>query len=295
MELVLFRFKKWQEQFIDCDDTNFDIHPDAEEICNDIDEDCNGLADEVAVDISPTGVINLCNGETVTLTATDGYPNYEWYKNGNPIPVFTSSVTVDNPGYYQVYVSDGTCSALSEEQAVAVSEMPNANIYAPEGADLCFDDSIKLKASYGELYSWQWYRNGSPVVDEINYKMAATIKGTYYCVISTVLGCTRTTADLEVIASCREGLNSVNSDLTVYPNPAKDMISFNFETGTNNSLAAELIIVNVNGEEVIAIPVQISNGLLNISMDISKLSNGIYFAKLNSSVDQYSTQFTVVK
>jgi len=34
----------------DCDDTNADVNPDAVEFCNDVDDDCNGLVDDDAVD-----------------------------------------------------------------------------------------------------------------------------------------------------------------------------------------------------------------------------------------------------
>jgi hypothetical protein len=36
----------WVLDDSDCDDTNGDIHPTADEVCNDIDDDCNGLVDD---------------------------------------------------------------------------------------------------------------------------------------------------------------------------------------------------------------------------------------------------------
>lgn len=30
----------------DCDDNNADIHPDATEVCNEVDDNCNGLVDD---------------------------------------------------------------------------------------------------------------------------------------------------------------------------------------------------------------------------------------------------------
>ena len=37
----------------DCDDGNEDIHPDADEHCDDVDEDCNGIVDDNPVDGEP--------------------------------------------------------------------------------------------------------------------------------------------------------------------------------------------------------------------------------------------------
>lgn len=283
-------------EFIDCDDTNAAIHPDAEEICNEIDEDCDGISDEVAVSIEPTGDIYICDGESVVLTGTPGYPSYQWYKNENPIPVFTNTLTVYNPGYYQLWASNGDCAAMSAVQAVAVNPMPFANIYYPDGLDLCFDDSLKLKASYDDLYAWQWYRNGEAIEGETFYKMPATSEGDYYCTVTTVFGCLRTTETVTVTASCKAGTQSGlgTGALAVYPNPASNNITINMQT---EDLAASgiLNIIGMNGQVVLNYPVVINNGIINESVDVTSLPNGIYSARVITDAKLYSVQFSIAK
>ena len=280
---------------IDCDETNPDIHPGAEEICNAIDEDCNGISDEVAVSITPTGEIYLCNNEeTIELFATPGYESYQWYKNGSPIPVTSASIIIENPGYYQVEATQGLCSAISAVQAIASSESPFANIYYPEGLDLCVDDSLLIKASYDELYNWQWFRDGSPIDGETNYKMLALLPGTYYCEVTTVLGCVRNTEEI-VITPCRLGNDFAISSMTAYPNPANSTVSFNIQTGDNTTTTAVLSIISLNGQEVLNIPVEIVDGLFNTSVNIETLTNGIYTARLITGTIQFTSRFTVVK
>ncbi len=283
-------------EYIDCDDTNPDIHPGAEEICNDIDENCNGISDEVAVSIEPTGDIYICDGESVVLTGTAGYESYQWYKNGNPIPVFTNTYTAYNPGYYQLWASNGDCSALSAVQAVAVNEMPFANIFYPEGLDLCFDDSLKLKASYDELYAWQWYRNGLPIDGETDYKTPVSTEGDYYCTITTVFGCTRTTETVTVIASCKAGSqNNIGlGALLAYPNPANDQITLSMQT-EDPSTNGILNIVGLNGQVVLNYPIMINNGTINEIINISEIPAGIYSARVTTDAKQYAVQFSVVK
>lgn len=215
-------------------------------------------------------------------------------KNGSPIPVTSASIIIENPGYYQVEATQGLCSAISEVQAIASSESPFANIYYPDGLDLCVDDSLLIKASYDELYNWQWFRDGSPIDGEINYKMLALLPGTYYCEVTTVLGCVRNTEEI-VITPCRLGNDFAISSMTAYPNPANSTVSFNIQTGDNTTTTAVLSIISLNGQEVINIPVEIVDGLFNTSVNIETLTNGIYTARLITGTNQFTSRFTVVK
>ena len=52
----------------DCDDSNPDIHPDADEVCNQTDDDCDGTFDEEAVDFNLCGTCGpppeeVCDGQ----------------------------------------------------------------------------------------------------------------------------------------------------------------------------------------------------------------------------------------
>ena len=281
--------------YIDCDDTNPDIHPGALELCNDIDENCDGITSEVTATIVPTGDIYICKHEFVTLYGPECYASYQWLKNGYIMPGMTeSSVTTEKPGYYQVIVVDGECTDTSEVQAVAVLENPFANIYSPEGLDLCFDDSLKIKASYAPDYTFQWYKDGEAMLYENYYKILATEVGEYYCVITTFFGCTRTTEPVTVIASCKigAGINS-SKGMMVYPNPAKENITLTITTGDDISTTGLLEISNMNGQIIKTESISIADGTMNQEINVSDLTSGIYIIKFTTDNKQFTEQFSI--
>lgn len=115
----------------DCDDTNASINPGVAELCNGLDDNCNGQTDEGAtcddgdpctsdqciagqcvhtpvVTASISGNPLLCAGETSALTATGG-SSLIWSTGES-----TASITVNTGGTYHVTVTENGCSATNE-------------------------------------------------------------------------------------------------------------------------------------------------------------------------------------
>lgn len=104
------------------------------------------------------------------------------------------------------------------------------------------------------------------------------------------------TADgrLEVVfvntnTSVEEGLASLTPSMNVYPNPAVDVL--NVELFNTNFKHSNITIYNVSGQEVM-------NSTMtgkNKTLDIQKLSNGVYLIKLSNSETGYSNTVKFVK
>lgn len=78
--------------------------------------------------------------------------------------------------------------------------------------------------------------------------------------------------------------NSTNLDqLTLYPNPANDNISLEFEA-VNDGIAT-LTIVNTIGQVMLNKSVTIVDGVYNDNLDISSLSNGIYSVRIQTATE----------
>ncbi|MBK7443304.1 MAG: putative metal-binding motif-containing protein [Bacteroidetes bacterium] len=74
---------------LDCNDANNAINPTQIEICNAIDDNCNGTNDEGVIEtisIAAAGPTEFCQGGSVILNATYSGTSVQWQKNGSNIP-----------------------------------------------------------------------------------------------------------------------------------------------------------------------------------------------------------------
>lgn len=283
----------------DCNDGDDAINPAATEVCDGVDNNCDGNIDEgidLSISITPTGVIELCKPDDVTLSAVGTFDSYQWYKNGSPLTGETGATyTTNKPAYYQVEGFIGACSSgLSAVQAVAVYESPNANITYPDGLNLCFADPLLLKASYDATYTYVWYLDGVEIGGATIANYEATATGDYYCVITSADGCVRTTATVTVINECREG-DAANAAITVYPNPANDVLAINL-TGMASNASANVSITDITGKVVYTTAIATGNGsvVANVNLDNNVVS-GLYFVTAEVNGFTMKQQFVVIK
>jgi len=85
-----------------------------------------------AVNINTNGSTNICEGQSLTLSANVGAGyTYQWFRNGVLSNVSSASYTTNALGNYQVIVSNGTCSIASDpikiERNTIVTNTPTAN------------------------------------------------------------------------------------------------------------------------------------------------------------------------
>jgi hypothetical protein len=284
----------------DCNDANNTAYPGAAELCDGIDNDCDGSTDEdlVTASVSPAGPTVLCKGDFIELTANAG-PGYmyQWYKNGNLIPGATSiTYNTNKSGYFQVEVSlAGGCSVLSATHGISVIAKPNANITAPNGTSLCA--SVKLKASYGGGYSWQWYLDGSPIPGANDYLYFPTVAGSYACRVTNASGCSRNTPAIAVTA-CKEGElvdGVITETFDIYPNPTIGEFVIDMTLNTT-ATSADMQLLNIMGEIVYNNSVSVNNGSIIESIQLNdNVPSGMYIVKVVVDGTEYTKQLVLQK
>ncbi len=128
--------------------------------------------------ILASGSTNICEGDSVKLTSSEGIRNL-WSTNDT-----TSSIYVTNTGNYTVRITNlnGCQSKLSSPLKVTVNEIPTTPTITSGGpTTFCEGDSVKLTSSYGNFYLW----SDSDTTESI----IATKSGNYYVKVKNANGC----------------------------------------------------------------------------------------------------------
>jgi len=145
---------------------------------------CRGASEPVTVMVNATpqpvitadGPTSFYAGQSVTLTAPDGYSSYLW-SNG----ATTRSITVTEPGTYTVTVShEESCPATSQPLIVKIIPATQPTVTAVGPTVLCEGDSVALVAADGYA-SYQWSNGATTrriVVGESGSYTVTVVSGT---------------------------------------------------------------------------------------------------------------------
>jgi hypothetical protein len=145
--------------------------------------------------ISVSGPTVICSGNS-TLTSSLTGATYKWYKNGSVIPGATlQSYVATTTGYYYCIANTATCGDIQSNAENLKFGTPVAQING--GTNVCQGSYVTLSLSTSELTSTftsiQWRRNGTNISGANSLTYAATVDGTYDCLITNNCGTVPTT------------------------------------------------------------------------------------------------------
>ena len=147
--------------------------------------------------IAYTPSLNICSGESVTLTAPSGTGYTYLWSTG----AVSQSITTGVAGSYDVTVTDiNDCTAIPDSVVVTVLPLPDAFISGP--LFICDQDCITLSAPAGFGYTYQWLdHTNMPIPFQTLQNLtvcSTTILPGYSVMVTDANGCSATSQQTTV-------------------------------------------------------------------------------------------------
>ena len=108
--------------------------------------------------------IEICDGDTALLQATNGFDTYSWALNGSTGALLGTNniIIATNPGIYTVVVTDSTnCVDIDSIEVIVSPSISLSPVTVPDPPMVCFGDSIIIEVVPGFIN--YWWNTGNPL------------------------------------------------------------------------------------------------------------------------------------
>jgi len=238
------------------------------------------------VTLGTSATTERCPNDQVTIKvvtpAADPSLTYQWTRNGtNMVGATTRNIAVADAAKYKVFVRSGPgvdCQRVSGLVETTAATPPTITATTPNGNAYCAGDSVLLSATGATAgYSYQWKRFGVPIAGATSPDFRATQTGNYRCEVSNAGGCIAQSNLISIVngTSCRI-MQDQSSDVSVYPNPAKNSFTVSFND-IGNEIPVSIELRNLQGQSV---ETRKLNGIADVQFNVSKLSPGMYMIRV---------------
>ena len=245
---------------------------------------------------------------TVTLDGTASYDpdgsivKYSWMQvsGAGGVTISGSSTATPivyglQPGVYafQLMVTDNSGATATSQVTITVSAGSQA-LFANAGVN----DTIALpvtqimlngslsSASTGNIVSYTWAQKSGPqtatlMAPDSTYTLATGLIAGNYVFTLTVKDNNGNDASAEVTVVVLPDNRRFVDDIKLYPNPAHDVLNFQYQSDKNEKLS--VIILDVKGARVLAANYDKENTSFTSSLNISGLGRGVYYFEIVDS------------
>lgn len=166
-------------------------------------------APEVEIVSSNNGALELCDGESMQLTASSGFVNYEWNTAEQ-----TQEITVTEGGQYSVIATDANgCVATSVVANVTVQNNPAPVVTANGPVEFCEGEQVVLSTAPNQgAYDWA-------ITGGVNPTTIVEESGDYFVTVTNQFGCVGVSNTITVDVTPMDDAVIIpnGNDLTVDP------------------------------------------------------------------------------
>jgi PKD repeat protein/formylmethanofuran dehydrogenase subunit D len=253
-------------------------------------EDGCTAVDTIIVSFGQPPVISLgqtqtiCQGDSVVLDPGEGYLTYQWLSGET-----TQTITVSSGGTYQVTVSNAPGCEASAFVSIIQLNNPVASFISNEVDGLTVN--FTAQATGGSTYSWDFNGDGTEDFSSNSPLASFTYSspGNYNVTLTVTNACDEdeTSANVVVIGV---GLEDFFFDgLSVYPNPATDLIQLDFNLKKSEQLLFS--IFSVDGKLVATYSSRFSAGKSVETLNVSQLPSGLYILEIANNEKRTNRRF----
>jgi len=231
--------------------------------------------------ITATGPATVCSGDSVVLTAPNGWEKYRWSNGDEGQRIVLRSFA--ESGSYYVNVTDGNgCSNTSNTIQVDVLRAPVRPNITLRGPDTLRSSAI------GGVTVFQWFLDGTAIPGATQRDYVAKVNGTYTVQVANGDGCTSVSNAYNFSGS----VSSVHEDVTstkiaAWPNPFDGSIMV-----TLPQTAGRTITVMALTGEVVA-TLQPMDQEQQVELNLASVASGTYLIRITAGTSVWST--TAVK
>ena len=287
----------------DCNDVNIAVHPGAADVCNSLDDNCDGITDENAIvaSVAPSGPLNVCKGTDLILTANSGSGiAYQWVKGKNDIagatnPTYAPTKTAS----YSVKETNGfNCSSTSAKVSVTMVNNPVAAITPLGSLDICSAGSVTLQATPGFGLTYQWSKGSNPISGATNQTYSAASKGNYKVTVTNSTGCSDISAIVKVTKSCKIGDEAGDDEMTapvlgIYPNPNNGRFMMKLTVDSYDAEDAIIQVYNSIGQVIYDAKGLMIDNNLQQEINLSEAASGMYILRVLLGGRSYETKLVL--
>lgn len=228
----------------------------------------------------------LCQGESISLTASNlPVPNQlKWFRDGQIFSTTSSaenvySLSVTEPGEYQVLLVDSLCSTLFSTVFVISQELAIEPLVLVSG-DTLFGGS--------PCNGCQWLLDNQPIPGATDSIYIATQSGIYELEVTSPNGCKYQSSGVQIIVGMADLPASVRQ-FSLTPNPAHDEVVLKLELEKSSRISISL---NDSLQRQIFMQTH-QNRNITLPIDLRALPAGTYF--LNIQTDKGGFVRQVIK